>query len=537
MIAILRQMEEDKKYIEGYPLTSTTGTKKMMQNYHRNAVSSRNAYINNKKAYYTSLQEKVLTELSIRYGNLLPQDSSNDYTTLKEDIATFQTIVKYNNKYNDVYEKLDFDKIVGNISDSDVSNLERVSSLIDRIFDLFRDASITLTLADFDYSMYTTAFMEVYFNSRLTETFKDDMVQIFDKLYWECPLLLTHIKLCIRNLYTKYEKPLTEYYQKMMTDLLTAHNTTPETVFNTYNQLFHTLEERQHKDPYLLSVPFLNNTIYIDDYKEDSPQRKKHFDRFFLNRTFLDLSDEEKEDFLVEVENLKHVVVELNHYNKYKSFVKDLISRYKQKDTYKGIYQNKLKEIASLEKERAGIYSHYQQKETGFLFFKKKTNQSLLKVQMNELIKKLDALYIELDDAKVNEMIATKLDDASTINDGLEVVVSFYPYFKKLCAKLETDDTEIDYIQMYTDLFSFVYDTNNTFIRKVKLLDDSDINTLIYEKYKLLNINITKEDLEEGLESLEESIDYINLLNHIDHSSISRETIKFLVEYQKLKKN
>ena len=98
MIAILRQMEEDKKYIEGYPLTSTTDTKKMMQNYHRNAVSSRNAYINNKKAYYTSLQEKVLTELSIRYGNLLPMDSSNDYTTLKEDIATFQRIVKYNSK-------------------------------------------------------------------------------------------------------------------------------------------------------------------------------------------------------------------------------------------------------------------------------------------------------------------------------------------------------------------------------------------------------------------------------------------------------
>ena len=42
--------------------------------------------------------------------------------------------------------------------------------------------------------------METYFRSINTETFNDDMKQVFDQIYWECPNIINHIKLNIRYL-------------------------------------------------------------------------------------------------------------------------------------------------------------------------------------------------------------------------------------------------------------------------------------------------------------------------------------------------
>ena len=536
MNEVLYQFELDKKYIEEYPLESTEGTKKMIKTYHINAVNSRNAYVNNKIEEYTTLQEQVYEELQKRVIALIPSDSSEKYTNLNNQKKVYEQIIKYNNNINSVYEKLDFDKIITEIGDIDVTDLSEVNELIKKVLDTFASANISISVNDFNYSMFTYDYMNVYFQTLNTETFNDSMKNIFDQIYWECPNIINHIKLNIRYLYNKYKKQLELYFINLNNNLLSTNNTDLNTYMNNYINICNTIDNTKNSDIYLLSYKFLNGELSIYDYLDDTPQVRKHFNRFLFEQEFNEQDEKTKNDLYIEINNLKHVVVELNNYNLYKDFISDIITRYKAKDTYKGVYQTKLKELDKVEKERIDLMNQYT-KDKGFLFFKKKINKDLLKVQMNEKIKSLDTLYKELDDAHINEIILNNLNETSTIIDALNIFYSFYDYFKLIYLKKEPDNKTIDFIDKHNELSNYVNNINNNFIKKVKFIDETDINDTIFDKYKLLNINIKKDDLIDNIKGLEDSIDFVNLRKNVEKSSLPIEKIKFIVDFNKINKN
>lgn len=531
----LTQFEEDKKYIEEFQLESTTGTKKMMKTFHINAVNSRNAFVEGKLEKYTDLRDRIYNEMESRVNALIPADSTANYIDLKDRILNYRIIFDYNNEFNDIYNKLNFDNIVNDIDDIDVSDFTRVNEFIDKIIDLFDRAEIKLTAEHFNYSMFTHMYMEVYFANLDKDTFMDSMKNIFDKIYWECPNFIIHLKLCIRNLYSQFKKELDSYYIRSNEELLKKNNADKDNYKSYYQSMLTDLKKQRINDIFLLSSKFLDGTLSIYDYLEDTPQVRKNFNRFLIDREFDDLSPKEKSDFYDEISELKDVVVELDHYNKYKGIVKDVLSRYANKDSYKGQYDAKLKEIKQEEKVRAKLAKQYAS-ESKFIFAKK-VNKDLVIVQLNDQIKKLDGLYRELDEAKINDIILKKLDDTSTIRDALYVCASFYDYFKKMCPKIDLDDKDIDYTKEYFKLINFVNNPNNTFITKIKFQSDEDLNNIIYEKYKLLNINVSKDDLVDNLIGLEESIDFINLVNNINNSDISIEKIKYIIDFKKIDKD
>lgn len=532
----LYQFELDKKYIEEYPLETTEGTKKVIKTYHINAVSSRNAYVNNKLEEYTELKNQVYEELNKRVESLIPKETTNNYINLRNTIISYDNIIKNNNRFNTIYEKLDLDKIITDIGDIDISNLVEVNNLIKRVFAIYTNAGINLSLNDFEYSNYTKIYMETYFKSINAETFNDAMKQVFDQIYWECPNLITHIKLNLRSLYEKYKSQLTTYQQNLTNNLYSTYNTDLNNYMNNYISLSNNLEESLSKDSYLLSYKFLNGDLSIYEYLNDTPQVRKHYNRFLIDKEYIDLDDKEMINFYAEIRKLKNVVVELNNYNLYKAFINDIKNRYKVKETYKGLYQNKLKEIEKEEKERSNLVTQYNAKPKKFLFFtKKEENKDLLKVKINDQIKKLNDLYKELDDIYVNEVISTKLDDTSTLYDALELCSSFYSYFKKIYNNQNPNTKENDFMDAYNKLIEYVNDVNNTFIKKIIFIDEMDVNDIILDKYKLLNINLTKDDLTDNIKQLEDSIDFINLRNNINNSTISIDTIKFIIDFKKIK--
>ncbi len=531
----LTQFEEDKKYIEEFQLESTTGTKKMMRTYHINAVNSRNAFVKGKLEKYNDLRDRIYKEMESRVNALIPADSTANYIVLKERILNYRIIFDYNNEFNDIYNKLNFDNIVNDIDDLEVSDFARVNAFVDKIINLFKCAGIKLTSLDFNYSMYTRMYMEVYFNNLDKENFMDSMKDIFDKIYWECPNFIIHLKLCIRNLYTAFKKELDAYYDRSNDELLKKNHTDKKNYKTYYQSMLIDLKKQRINDIFLLSSKFLSGTLSIYDYLEDTPQVRKNFNRFLVDREFDDLSLKEKEDFYEEISDLKDVVVELEHYNKYKEIVKDVLSRYTNKDSFKGQYEAKLKEIKQEEKVRAKLASQYD-RDSKFIFAKK-INKDLVKVQLDEQIKKLNTLYSELDEAKINDIILNRLDDTSTIKDALYVCASFYDYFKKMCPKIFLSEEEIDYTKEYYKLINFVNNPNNTFIIKIRFQSDEDLNTIIYEKYRLLNINVSIEDLKDNLKDLEESIDFVNLVNNINNSDISIEEIKYIIDFKKIEKD
>lgn len=532
----LYEFELDKKYIEEYPLETTEGTKKVIKTYHINAVNSRNAYINNKVEQYTILKNQIYEELGKRVEALTPKDSTENFINIRNNIIEYNEIIKNNNKYNSIYEKLDMDKVITDIGDIDISNLVEVNNLIKKIFLIYESAGITLSINDFEYSNYTKIYMNEYFKSINTEMFNDNMKRIFDQIYWECPNLITHIKLNIRYLYEKYKKQLEVYFNNMNNNLFTKNNTDINSYMNNYINLYNSLESNISKDAYLLSYKFLNGELSIYDYLNDTPQVRKHYNRFLIDKEYIQFDEKELLNFYNEIKTLKNVIVELNNYNEFELLIEDIKKRYRVKDTYKDIYKNKLKEIEKEEKERELLVTQFNSKPKKFLFFtKKEENKDLLKVKINEQIKKMDNLYNELDDMYINEMLITNINDTSTIHDVLEFCSSFYNYFKKTYQKLNPNSKENEFLDAYNKLIEYVNDVNNTFIKKIIFIDTLDINDIILDKYKLLNINISKDDLTDNIKQLEDSIDFVNLRNNLSNSRISIETIKFIIDFKKIK--
>jgi len=362
------------------------------------------------------------------------------------------------------------------------------------------------------------------------------MKQVFDQLYWECPNLITHIKLNIRNLYDKYKNQLNLYHQNLNNNLLYKYNTDIINYMNNYINLNNTLEDSLSKDSYLLSYKFLNGELSIYEYLKDTPQVRKNYNRFLNDKEYINLDEKEMSNFYSEIKKLKNVIVELNNYNEYKPLIDDIKNRYKLKETFKDAYQNKLKEIEKEEKERINLIAQYNSRPKKFLFFtKKEENKDLLKVKINDQIKKLNDLYKELDDMYVNEIISTKLNDTSTIFDALELCSSFYSYFKKIYLNQNQNSQENEFKDAYNKLLEYVNNVNNTFIKKIIFIDEIDVNDIILNKYKLLNINLTKDDLTDNIKQLEDSIDFINLINNLNNSNISIEIIKFIIDFKKLK--
>ena len=535
MNEVLYQFELDKKYIDEFPLETTEGTKKMIKSYHINAINSRNAFVNNKIEEYTSLKDRIYKELERRVEILTPKENNEQYINIDSNIKIYKDIIKNNNDINTIYEKLDFDKVITDMGDIDISNLSEVNNFIKKIIDVFTSANISLTVNDFDYSMYTKEYMNVYFNNIDNELFNDNMKHIFDELYWECPNLITHLKLNIRYIYNKYKKELELFFNNKNNEILVTNNTDKDNYINNYIMLEKNLTNIKNKDSFLLSNKFISGDISIYDYLDDTPQVRKNFNRFlFGDNEFKNLSEKEQKDFYLEMKSLKHVIVELNNYNIYKEFLKDIITRYKAKETNKGSYQNKLKEVEKQEKERINLLNQFNKKECKLLFFKKKEDKNIIKVKVNELIKQLDALYDELDDCYINEIISTKLEETSTIYDALKIYSSFYNYFKRTSQKIDPNAKDVDYTHEFNELFEYVNNINNTFIKKIIFIEEIEITDIIFDKYKLLNINISKDDLIDNIKQLEESVDFINRIDNINESEISIELIKFIVDFKKL---
>ena len=79
------------------------------------------------------------------------------------------------------------------------------------------------------------------------------------------------------------------------------------------------------------------------------------------------------------------------------------------------------------------------------------------------------------------------------------------------------------------DEHGFIYNPNNSFLRKVNALVDYNITDILADKYRLLNVDITNELIRsETIDSTLQDVQYINLIQNIERSKIDLPTIKIL---------
>lgn len=537
---IQQEIEINEKHISEFVLETTTGTKRMKEKFHKNAVMERNSYIKRQLQKFEDYQKKIYQELDNYAESKLPQDKTTNYQQQEQELNQLLTMIPYTEEKIALEIKLGLASTLYKVNEDKETSLKEINEALIEFLAIFEEASILLTPKDFTYSMFTYEYMDLFFKNRQVENFDDLMLSYFKEIYWECPEFVSHLKLNLLNIVTTYYKTLDKYSVEKENRLLQEKQVAKEKVIEIYQDKKRNLDQAMQVDEYYNLQKFLNKVKNIDDYGITSPLRTKCFNHFVMENTYSNLTPERKVEFDKESLHLQKHLHELKEYYQYVPIMKDIIDKYRKKDQAKTTYEAKLKEIQVEEKKRQKIYNEFQKASgIGFLAKKTPTKMDALKVTMKSQVLKLKQLYEELHTLEINAKISELMTDGSSIHDAFIISLSSYHYIEKIMTEKykETDsDFSLDkYMKKYLE---FIYNPNTEFLMKITAILEYDIAQIISEKYCLLDMNLSKEELEEeNIDVTLETIDVVALINNIKQSNLSIEEMTLLCNIKKIDYN
>lgn len=527
---IVKDININTNHIDNYQLETTEGTKKVKEIFYKTAVLNRNDYVTKEIEKFENYKNDVANLLNDRVNDILPIDNSSKFDSLDKRIEEIEKLVIYSdNSIDDAY-KLGIDFLLAQINDE--ISLVQLNKLLNEYFKIFEEASVGLTLDDFCYTMYTENFMDCFIDHRNDEKLDERMQEVFEKLYFECPMIIEQIKNNLIYIVKKYSKELKSSVSKKLDEGLKREEITLNNLVSNYLDTRLKLENEYDLDPYYLLDMFITNKRNINEYVTGAMARINNFNRFAVNGNYDELDDTSKIKYDESMLDFYNTYTELNEYYRYESIIKDLITKFKERNTFASQYNSKLKEIEAEEKNRLKISKAYLKAcGVGFLARVNHANQKLLKMQMNDQANKLDNLYKEARDLKIGNNFATKLNDASSIYDLLITAFSSFSYLNSKFNELFGMEKDYDFKKEFERFFRFLYSPYNDFLRRTSCLNDFDMATILADKYKLLGLNVNNEDLSSAnyMQTFD-IVKFIKIVINANKCSLSLRQIKFICD-------
>ena len=527
-VSIVQQMDIDKEHIDNFELESEKGTKKLRDKFHRNAVNERNKYVQKQKSLFNYYSKRVYYELNERVNRLMPNDSSSYFEELDKKIEKHEKLVIDMNDKLSVSVKLGIDFLIQSISDT--YSLEELNKALTNFIDIFTKAGIILTVEDFSYTMFTEEYMSVFLSNIGRDDFALNVSETFQRVYFECPKIIMQIKMTLRYIVNKYQKQLEEYMRLNVERSLSAVNQGVDGAVSMYleskKQLFWTIE----KDPYKNLKLFLDKEEVVGDYLPNAFMRDKNFNTFAMNGNYNELSDSDKLKFNTVIKEFCGVLIELKEYYRYEVILRDLISRYRDKDKHKSSFEQKSKEVLNLEKNRLKILKSYKKSFKPNIFGKINVNTPrVLKMEINEELVKLDSLYNEVYEFTIGKKMSDRLNDAATIYNLFSSALFSFNYMEKKFIQYFGDDEGFSLESEFRRYIRFLYSPYNDFLRKINGLAQYNVTSVIADKYKILGLNISVEDVsKEKLDVTKKVVDYIVKALCIDENSLDSIKLDFI---------
>ena len=149
--------------------------------------------------------------------------------------------------------------------------------------------------------------------------------------------------------------------------------------------------------------------------------------------------------------------------------------------------------------------------------------------------KELYELYKLYDEKYFNSKVLSILNKNITISDVLMLYYSF-DHFKKMSIQKAFEINSYDEIMEYSNSFDlYAIDSTNVIITGIPVFEETNLPRVISNKYRLCNINVNENDLEdENLKGLLNKITLILRINKIEQSSSSVEKIWFMTSVDKM---
>ena len=520
---ILKELEQIKSHIESFILDREDGTKRMQEEFRKNAVAKLNSYIISSNKKITSYRNAVEDLIHKRALSLMPQitNYSDMDKLIEEDSLKFIMTDRY---ISDSY-KIGIDFILDSI-DSDIS-LTVLNKKLVECLNIFNNVGIKYSIEDFNYSMFVYKYMELFLSveDKDSAEFNSRIRDLFEHIYWECPDIINHIKLNINYILNKNSKVISNYISSKSLD-------SRDVCLSKYIEDVRVRTLRYDMDSYNYLDKFINNKLNIVDYLEGAGVRNKNFNQLV---DFDNLSENDKNKFKDSIHELYYDLLELKNYYRYEGIIKDLLKRYNDKDTTKTEYLAKLKELDKEEAIRIKIYKEYQRSTgIGFLARKNPDKQKSLKIKINEQIGKIYKIYTEVNELEIGYKLSLYVDDASTLYNLFGIAFSSFTYLKKELNKIFVD-TPLDTRDMMSSYMKFVYNPSNTFIRKISGFSSFSIASVVSDKYKLLGLMISDTDIDKDhIDMFIDTVRFINDVYNMESSNLKIKDIKFLVDSNKI---
>lgn len=475
----------------------------------------------------------IWNEIQERYNKILATEANPKIAELAKNVEELENVELFN-ELNTPFEKLEIDKIAHTLGCFFEADLELVNKNIKAFIDKFNSFGISLTADDFSYSAPANEYMRVFFEENSKGNLNSDKLKkTFETLYWKCPDIVTHIELNIRYLYyinsKKIEKDLSDRNEKVLTAKATDKNGLVKEFFELNKELI----KLKRRDATLILNKFVKDEWKIKDFNDK--EMSVIYDRMYTKNYYAG-TEEEKNEIDNNFGKLLNTLQEYNVYVRYKYIIDDLKEKYKIKDSFKGSYEAKNKELRKKEQELLKATEKTQKlakisRNPLLIFFRKKLEKKVYEspAEINSKIKELKKLYLELDEAAVNEKIAQYVDENCTIKYMFKIATSYYTYAYNLVKKHYEDDEDVNVANELQVLIDFINQPYKVMLNNINLAEEPDIRSIISNRYKILNIALEKEALEEdSIDSLIADVEKIVDFHNIRKSGLKLEDIEFV---------
>lgn len=507
-----KEIEVIKNNLAALPKNNKTNIKKY------------NDYLTEIYNQYNGLFTKIDEEIKDRFYSFFPSSNYGRLRNLKLELDAYNIHILFNT-YKTTYEKLGIDRLLYDINHFYKNDLEKVNNDILQCINKYKETG--LTDLEFNYSSYCNEYVQTLINNKDNEKL---IRETFDKIYWKCPEIVTHIELNLKSIYLNNKKKLGreieeqdhKYFSKKSRDVLL------EEYFNKVREYDSYLEN----DKLTIQEKFRTGELKVKDYKEDSV--KKAY-------SIIKDADTEIDDYLnSNIKKLSYSLEEYKNYIEYSYIITDIRNKYQNKEKYKGVYDNLLQEI---EKEESKLFKINKKiskiNKRAFISEKKKEEKiAKLNIEVNSLISSLKDKYEKLEESTINDWVLKRLEDESTYKDILHLASTNYNYMIKLLTK-ENENITLEEVQkVILDLKDFIYSPYNTIINNITITEEKNIPSIISDGYKLLNINITADNLYDNssIDNMLDNIKIINYANILKKQQMDINDIDYIIQIDEMNK-
>lgn len=520
-------IEAKKTLLSSMPINNKTNIKK----YNEKIASIYENY-----DYY---EDSVLKYLKAKSESFECSDDVRNTEKLMKEFEEYKHMKFILNPMNSFKEKMGLDNLLYDIHNYSNFTFDEINQIIGKLVEKFRVAGVELKSSNFKYTFYVNEYMTEFFScngdySRLSD--------VFEKIYWYNPNIIEHIELSFRKLIKKYKKNFEDYISHEQHTLLNKNNFKNYNEFicalkNKYDELVNSNEESINDIIEMAKT----SKIEINNYFPDSKFRMTTYSGLTINE--IDYSDSETMEKLLDtLKRLRTNVLEYGNYLKFVPLFNYFRDKYEKQESAQAnlsSLKNIENQINTKESKLESINSKiFGDSKFGFSLFKKSSSESIknLKIESLKLARELYDLYYQQEKLEFeNKIISLKNDSLLLISDVVRLYYSYNFFKRETFEKVFELGTYNEIVSLCDEFDEFASNPTNIIINGINTFEESDVASVICNKYRLENINLELADLDEdSLVALQNKIDFIFRIYKIEHSDISIEKIWFMVQTDKI---